>query len=154
MKEPTEHDVRFRIWYSLWLEEMTETLNRRLDTFINAVTLTLGASIFAASHFSWLFGGVIAVLSGCRVAWQFGRVAGSARQQRRRYAVLADDAATLDVTEMRGRLAMLEEFDSPVLGGLKNPAWHRACISLNIKNNEKLTYMEKVISWLAGGIPR
>ncbi|ENO0609953.1 hypothetical protein ACKEUS_17295 [Yersinia enterocolitica] len=67
-KQPTEHEIRFRIWCSYWLEVMTETVNRRIDTLINAITLILGASIFATSSFSWLFGAIIAVLSGCRIA--------------------------------------------------------------------------------------
>lgn len=69
----TEDSLYHRIWYRYWLEVMTETINRRVDTMTNATNLVLGAVIFAASDLSWLFGGIIAIFSGSRIAWQFGK---------------------------------------------------------------------------------
>ncbi|HEN3479442.1 TPA: hypothetical protein U5D84_001086 [Yersinia enterocolitica] len=152
-KQPTEHEIRFRIWCSYWLEVMTETVNRRIDTLINAMTLILGASIFATSNFSWLFGAIIAVLSGCRIAWQFSRKAESARQQAKRYSGLIDALPNLSIDEAKARLSMLEEFDSTILSSLNNPARNRASISLEMKHREQLSISERVISWIAGGTP-
>ncbi|MBQ4791067.1 hypothetical protein WCT78_20115 [Pectobacterium versatile] len=153
-KQPTEYEVHFRIWYSYWLERMTETLNRRIDVSINAITITLGSAIFATSHFSWLFGGIIAVLSGFRIAWQYGQKAESAKQQVKRYSALIDDLPTITIDETRARLAMLEEFDSAALNSLCNPARNGASISLKHKHRETLSFAEKTISLLAGSTPR
>ncbi|PWC10908.1 hypothetical protein B4923_15465 [Brenneria roseae subsp. americana] len=153
-KQPTEHEIHFRIWYSYWLERMTETLNRRIDMFTNAIILTLGAAIFATSHFSWLFGGIIAVLSGFRIAWQYGKKAEAAKQQAKRYASLIDNLPGITIDEIREKLKMLEEFDSVALNSLCNPARNGASISLRLKYREPLSFIEKAVSLLAGSTPR
>ncbi|MEC5343385.1 hypothetical protein ABRZ24_12360 [Brenneria populi] len=153
-KQPTEHEIHFRIWYSYWLEHMTETLNRRIDMFTNAIILTLGSAIFATSHFSWLFGGIIAVLSGFRIAWQYGQKAAAAKQQAKRYAALIDEIPNIAIDETRERLAMLEEFDSVAINSLRNPARNGASVSLSLKHREPLSFAEKAVSLLAGGTPR
>ncbi len=59
-RQPTEnhaerrHEVMFRLWNSYWIEHISEVFNRRMDTVINAVILTSGATVFAGSNFSWL----------------------------------------------------------------------------------------------------
>ncbi|WP_262215466.1 hypothetical protein [Serratia ficaria] len=154
-KQPTEYGLRFRIWYSYWLEIMTETINRRIDIITNAVTLILSATIFTASEFSWLFGGIIAILSGCRIAWQFGKKAEAARQQGKRYLSLINEIHNLSVDETLARINVLEEFDSHALSSLFNPARNRAMISLGKeKHHEKLSVVERLVSGLAGGVPR
>lgn len=152
-KQPTKYEYHFRIWYCYWLETMTETLNRRIETIMNAIMLILGAMVSGAHHFSWLFGIIIAVLSGCRVAWQFGKKAEAARQQAKRYGVLAHEMGTLEPAEIKARLGMIEEFDSAPLSSLFNPARNRACISLNNRHREHLTLIEKLTSLLGGGVP-
>ncbi|MGJ3447404.1 hypothetical protein [Enterobacter sp. PTB] len=152
-KQPTEYDYHFRIWYCYWLETMTETLNRRIETIMNAIMLFLGALVSGTHHFSWLFGIIIAILSACRVAWQFGKKAEAARQQAKRYGVLAHEMDELDLSEVKARLSMIEEFDSVTLNSLFNPARNRACISLNNNHRESLTVMEKFTSLLGGGVP-
>ncbi|CAJ0995252.1 hypothetical protein SODG_002744 [Sodalis praecaptivus] len=153
--QPTEHTLRYRIWYSYWLKVMTETLNRRVDTMTNAASLVLGAVIFAASDLSWLFGGIIAILSGSRIAWQFGKKAEAARQQNKRYRTLINEMHSLSIDEMQASINTLEEFDSPALSCLFNPARNRATISLGLdkKHMEKLSITERAVSGLAGGVP-
>lgn len=152
-EQPTVHDVLFRIWCSYWLEDMTFKLNDRIDTAINALLLIFGASVFAQSHFSGLFGAMIAVLSGIRVAWHFGRRAESARQQKKRYSTLIDEAPKLTADELGARLATIEEFDSVALNCMNNPARNRASIAMALKHRERLSGMEKFIAMLTGGIP-
>ncbi|HEJ1074325.1 TPA: hypothetical protein SLP25_005053 [Serratia marcescens] len=72
-QQPTEYTLRFRIWYGYWLEVMTATINRRIDLTANAVMLILGAGIFANSALSQLFGAIVAIISGIRVAFQHGK---------------------------------------------------------------------------------
>ncbi|EAN0852642.1 hypothetical protein D7C21_14940 [Salmonella enterica] len=156
--QPTErdpmHDLVFRIWNSYWLERIAEVFNRRIDTAINALMLILGASIFANSQFSWLCGGIIAILSGCRIAWNFGQRAEAAKQQLRRYASLLDDIQKLDIDEISGRLSMIEEFDSIVMECMDNPARSKASISMGLKHRERLSFSEKLIAIITVGIPR
>ncbi|CAE1145034.1 MULTISPECIES: hypothetical protein [Serratia] len=154
-KQPTEYDLRFRIWYGYWLEVMTETINRRIDISSNAVMLILGAGIFVNSDLSQLFGAIVAVISGIRVACQHGKKAEAARQQSKRYLSLINEMHNLSVDEMISRVNMLEEFDSNALSSLFNPARNRAMISLGKKkHHEKLSIKERMVSCLAGGVPR
>jgi len=152
-EQPTEHDLQFRIWYSYWLEMMVATSNRRVDTVINTVMLVLGSGVFVQSQLSWLFGGVIAVLSGCRIAWKFAQKAEAAAQQARRYSALIDVMAGLGVDEICQRLSMIQEFDSQVLGSMVKPARQKACIAMGLAHRETLSFTEKVTAALTGGIP-
>ncbi|HAU4403173.1 TPA: hypothetical protein ACQVJ5_003671 [Serratia marcescens] len=154
-QQPTEYALRFRIWYSYWLEVMTETINRRIDLTANAVMLILGAGIFANSGLSQLFGAIVAIISGIRVAFQHGKKSEAARQQAKRYLSLINEMHNLSVDEMNARVNMLEEFDSNALSSLFNPARNRAMISLGKKkHHEKLSIVERLVSALAGGVPR
>ncbi|HIH5186992.1 TPA: hypothetical protein ACYR8L_003435 [Citrobacter freundii] len=156
--QPTErnpkHDLTFRVWNSYWLECIAEKFNRRIDTIINAIMLILGATVFAGSEFSWLSGGIVAILSGCRIAWNFGQRAEAAKQQTRRYAAILDDAHKLTTDELAARLSMIEEFDSIVMECMDNPARSKASISMGMKHRESLHLSEKIIAAITVGIPR
>lgn len=156
--QPTEHDkihdLVFRAWNSYWLEHISEAFNRRTDTLINALMLALGASVFANSALSWLCGGVIAILSACRIAWNFGQRAEAAKQQAKRYSTLLDGIHDLNANEIAARLSMIEEFDSTVMECMDNPARSKACISMGLKHREHLNFPEKLIALLTIGIPR
>lgn len=149
-----KHDLTFRIWNSYWLECITEKFNRRIDTVINATMLILGASVFAGSQFSWLSGGFIAILSGCRIAWNFGQRAEAAKQQARRYSMLLNDIDKSSTDELAVRLSMIEEFDSIVMECMDNPARSKASISMGLTHRESLRFAEKLIAVLTVGIPR
>ncbi|WP_337039877.1 hypothetical protein [Serratia marcescens] len=153
-EQPTEYGVKFRIWNSFWLERMTETLNRRMDVWINAALFILGVSVFLQSQLSWLFGGIVAVFSGVRVACDFGGKAEAAKQQGKRYSSLINDIHKLSIDEILARLVMIEEFDSVALISMDNAARNRACLALGQPMCERLTRWEKFIAMLSGGIPR
>ncbi|MFP9230162.1 hypothetical protein [Pectobacterium cacticida] len=153
-KQPTEHDVMFQLHYSYYLEVMTEILNRRVDTAINAVILTLGAAVFANSSYGRLFGGIVAVLTGFRIACKFSQKAANAKAQTLRYSRLIDDAHGLTPSDISHRLSTLEEFDSDTLSSLLNPARQRAIIKMGLPNSESLSLFEKLMAFLAGGIPK
>lgn len=157
-KQPTErdpmHDLQFRAWNSYWLECIAEKFNRRIETIINAVILILGASVFVNSQFSWLAGGVVAILSGCRIAWNFGQRAEAAKQQARRYSLIIDETSKISVDEFAARLSMIEEFDSVVMECMDNPARNKASISMGLKHRETLQFSEKLISAMTVGIAR
>ncbi|SMG61874.1 hypothetical protein [Cedecea sp. NFIX57] len=152
--QPTRNEIYFRIWYSYWLEVMTETFNRRLDNSIHALLLTLGALVSVTHQPGWVFGIIIAALSACQVAWQYGKQGEAARQQARRYVKLIGQMHSLSPQEILDHLDVIEEFDSTAQSSLFNSARNRTFISLNMRHREKLTLWEKFISSIAGGIPR
>lgn len=144
--QPTErnpkHDLVFRAWNCYWIEYINEVFNRRMDTVINALMLILGASVFTNNTFSWLFGGIIAILSGCRIAWNFGKRAEASKQQVQRYAKLLSDTEKLNVDELAARLSMIEEFDGTVMECMDNPARSKASISMGLKHREHLNFQK------------
>lgn len=157
-KQPTErdpvHDLTYRIWNSYWLECINGAFNRRVDMTTNAAILILGSTVFVNSHLSWLFGGIIAILSGIRIVWQFGQKSEAAKQQARRYSVLIDELPKLSLDEIAARLSMIEEFDSVVMECMDNPARSKASISMGMAHRESLSVYEKIIAFLTVGIPR
>lgn len=148
------HDLTFRIWNSYWLECITEKFNRRIDTVMNATMLILGTAIFMDSPFSGLSGASIAILSGCRVAWNFGQRAEAARQQARRYSLLIKDIEKSSTGEITARLSTIEEFDSIVMECMDNPARSKASISMGLSHRESLHFSEKLIAVITVGIPK
>lgn len=156
--QPSEHDPKyqltFRAWNCYWIEYINEVFNRRIDTTINALMLILGAFVSMNSSFSWLFGGIIAVLSGCRIAWNFGKKAGVSKQQMQRYAAILDDAHKLSVEELSARLSLISEFDGAVMECMDNPARNKASIAMGYTPKEHLNFPEKLIALLTIGIPR
>lgn len=159
-RQPTEnhaerrHEVMFRLWNSYWLEHISEVFNRRMDTVINAVILTSGATVFAGSNFSWLLGGIVAVLSGCNIAWKFGRRAQAAKEQAHRYNVLITESDGLSTEVLLARLVEIEKQDSPVLQCMDNPARNKACAALGLNHRESLSLSEKIIASLTVGASR
>lgn len=156
--QPTKNDPKyqltFRAWNSYWLEYINEVFNRRMDTVTNALLLILGASVFADSAYSWLFGGIIATLSGCRIAWRFGQRSEASKQQAQRYAAILDNAQDLSIEEISARLSMISEFDGTVMECMDNPARNKASIAMGFKPKEHLNIPEKLIALLTIGIPR
>ncbi len=114
-----------------------------MDTVINAVILTSGATVFAGSNFSWLLGGIVAVLSGCNIAWKFGRRAQAAKEQAHRYNVLITESDGLSTEVLLARLVEIEKQDSPVLECMDNPARNKACAALLVLIIANLSHSPK-----------
>ncbi|CTT86632.1 TPA: hypothetical protein ACI7JC_000957 [Escherichia coli] len=147
------HEVMYRLWNSYWLEHIVEVFNRRMDTVINAVILTLGATVFADSNFSWLLGGIVAVLSGCNIAWKFGQRAEAAKAQAHRYSVLISESGNLSTEDVLNRLLETEKQDSPVIEGMDAVARNKASASMGLKHRDQLSLPQKIIALLTVGNP-
>ncbi|EBC4877339.1 hypothetical protein C2W27_14425 [Salmonella enterica] len=152
MKKPSV-TLELTVYYSYYLEVMTEALNRRTDRFLCFVQFLLGASVFTDSRYGWLIGFVIALISAVQFSCKPGTAAGHAKLQAHRYKKLCDELPELNRDQVLSRLHKIEENDSQINTRLCNPARLRACIALGLKKDAKLSPCEKVIAYLAGGIP-
>ncbi|MDU3417427.1 MAG: hypothetical protein E7F44_04940 [Morganella morganii] len=154
--QPSENNSAFEISYSLYLEEMTGTFNRRCNQFCYFIQMFLGASVFANASFGWLLGIVIAFISALQFTMKFGEKAGNAKAQSHRYRVLLDASPSLTTDEILKQQHVIEKDDTAVLTSLYNPARKRASISLygqDVESAHPLTKWEKAVSFIGGGIP-
>lgn len=155
--QPSENNSAFEISFSLHLEEMTGTFNRRCNQFCCFIQMFLGASVFTNTSFGWLLGIVIAFISALQFTMKFGEKAGNAKAQSHRYLVLLDALPSLTTDEYLKQKHIIEKDDTVVLTSLYNPARKRASYSLyneDVESDRPLTRWEKIISFISGGIPR
>ncbi|CZU61556.1 MULTISPECIES: hypothetical protein [Enterobacter cloacae complex] len=153
MSNKPASDLKFQATYSYYLEVMTETFNRRTDNLMNFLLILSGGLTSVGVQFGWLCGIFAIVFSAYRVAYKPADKAASAEAQKKRYSRLLSDVDIASDAEIARRLEELEEFDSNAPTSLYNPARNRASIELHRKI-EPLTKFEKLMAFLAGGIPK
>jgi hypothetical protein len=153
MSNKPASDLKFQATYSYYLEVMTETFNRRTDNLMNFLLILTGGLTSVGVQFGWLCGLLAIVFSAYRVAYKPADKAASAEAQKKRYSRLLCDVDMASDAEIARRLEELEEFDSNAPTSLCNPARNRASIELYHKI-EPLTKFEKLMAFLAGGIPK
>lgn len=153
MSNKPASDLKFQATYSYYLEVMTETFNRRTDNLMNFLLILTGGLTSVGVQFGWLCGILAIVFSAYRVAYKPADRAASAEAQKKRYSRLLSDVDIASDAEIARRLEELEEFDSNAPTSLYNPARNRASIELYHKI-EPLTKFEKLMAFLAGGIPK
>ncbi|MEI9627408.1 hypothetical protein [Phytobacter diazotrophicus] len=146
-------DLIFQATYCYYLEVMTETFNRRTDNLMNFLLILTGGLTSVGVQFGWLCGILAVVFSAYRVAYKPADKAASAEAQKKRYSRLLSDISTASYAEISRRLEELEEFDSSAPTSLYNPARNRASIELRL-TIEPLTKFEKLMAFVAGGIPK
>ncbi|HGJ5892298.1 MAG TPA: hypothetical protein ACHBZA_13635 [Arsenophonus apicola] len=157
MTKQPERNLVFEANYSLYLEEMTGTFNRRCNQFCSFTQLFLGASVFASTQLGWLFGFIIAFVSAMQFGFKFGEKAGNAKAQANRYRILIDEIPHLSESEIIKQIQTIEKSDTQVLTSLYNPARKRASIAIHgydLESKYPLTTWERIISILSGGIPK
>ncbi|MFS1537811.1 MAG: hypothetical protein ACL7BU_02930 [Candidatus Phlomobacter fragariae] len=88
--EQSSEQIKFEVNYSIYLAEMIETFNRRINQFCTFWQMLFGAAIFGGVQHGWLLGFLIALISAVQFVVTFGEKAGSAKSQVRRYRRLAD----------------------------------------------------------------
>lgn len=157
VKKSPSDELNFEINFNAHLARMTDSLNSRLDKFCCFIQVLMGASIFAQSGYGWLFGIIIAVMSALQLAYKPGEVAGNAKVQALRYQQLADELSILSPEEVRIKRNKIEEQDTSPVMSLFNPARKRTCIALygeDVESNYRLNFQERVVCFIAGGIPK
>jgi hypothetical protein len=153
MSQPSD-EQKFLVYYNQYLELMTETLNRRCERTLCFCQFLLGSAVFAQSPHGWLFGAAVAVCAAFQYSWNPGEIAANARMQAYRYQLLRDAFDDMTQEELARQISATEQSDSPLMNALLNPARCRAYIALGWPQVEILTRREKIMAWLAGGIPR
>lgn len=153
MSQPSREQV-FTLCYSHYLEVMTETLNRRCERMICFFQFLLGSAVFAQSSLGWLFGATVAVCAALQYSWNPGKLAANARKQSFRYQQLRNNLDNLTAKTLAQEMQIVERDDSLVTNALLNPARCRAYIALGWPQVEKLTHWERIVAFLAGGIPQ
>ncbi|EAA5550230.1 hypothetical protein ZK99_004770 [Salmonella enterica subsp. enterica] len=145
---------KFAVYYNQYLELMTETLNRRCERTLCFFQFLLGSAVFAQSSVGWLFGAVVATCAAFQYSWNPGKIASNAKKQAYRYQRLRDNFNKLTSESLADKMHVIEQNDSPLINSLLNPARCRAYIALGWPQVEKLTRWERIVAFLAGGIPQ
>ncbi|WP_339057541.1 hypothetical protein [Candidatus Regiella endosymbiont of Tuberolachnus salignus] len=153
MNTQPPRDLLFELYYSYYLEKMTETLNRRIDKLGCFFQMFLGLVVVVNSAYGWLCGILIASMSGFQFSFKPGEVAGHAKNQALKYRQLIDEIEKISPDIIAKKRLEIEKEDSPTLSSLFNPARKRAAITLNYPQEKPLTLNEKCFAWMAGGIP-
>lgn len=156
MEQPSDQ-IKFEVSYSIYLAEMTETFNRRINQFFTFLQFLLGASISGDIRYGWLLGFLIACVSAIQFTVKFGERSGNAKSQVRRYRRLADELPQLDEDQIKVRMQEIEESDPRTLTSLYNPARKRASIALygiDREADHPLTRWEQIVAFISGGIPK
>lgn len=151
----TRHDLVFDINYSYFLEKMSATLTGRIDRFISVTLMVLGCAVFSPYSGVFIFGVLIAALSAVQFIYQFGKISGLSEEQAKRYLQLMTEEANLSDSDLLVRFCKLQENDSSPFGLLKGAAFKRTCYKLGFEDtSDSLANMEKIVSWLAGDLPK
>lgn len=147
------HELEFQLAYSIIMEEMQQTLMRRIDQFCTFAQLVLGAATFSAMVDVKLSGAAVAVLAALQVVYQPSAKAMEAKIQRKRYLDIKALAQNLSDTELSEKLTVAGMEDSAVLGSLTHPAWLATCRQLGIPvpvETRPANFKELVVSFLGG----
>lgn len=151
----TRHEMIYQINYSHYVERMQATICARIDRLLSVLTLILGASVFADFKGTMAYGALIAIISSVSFIYQFGKAAAVADSQSTRYLQLIRNEPSLSDDALKSEFLKLEAVDSKVWNVLELAAQQRATIALGLKDDTPitLTRYQKIISWLAGGLP-
>ncbi|EGS6640992.1 hypothetical protein I9G15_000594 [Salmonella enterica] len=132
---------------------MMETFFSRCERVLCFSLLFLGAAALTLPTPGWLWGsGVIACVT-LQYLWNPGKLAINAHYQAFRYQQLRDEFDRMTRDEFLQKMRLIERDDSPAINALLNPARCRAYIALGWKQVEKLTFWERCVACIAGGIP-
>ncbi|MBV7694095.1 hypothetical protein KV701_20490, partial [Limnobaculum sp. M2-1] len=111
--------IIFELNHSYYLEKMHATLFGRIDRFLYLIIIFLGASVFASFKGTFVFGGLIALVSALSFVYQFGKASAYADDRSKKYLLLIRKAPDLDDKPLKEELIKLEDFDSKVWHSLE-----------------------------------
>lgn len=147
------HELEFQLAYSILMEEMQQTLMRRIDQFCTFAQLILGAATFSAMVDVKVSGAAVTVLAALQVVYQPGARAMEAKIQRKRYLDIKVLAPKMSDIELDEKLVVARMEDSSAPGSLAHPAWLVTCQQLGIPipvETRRASVKEQVASFLAG----
>ncbi|AHM72987.1 hypothetical protein [Yersinia hibernica] len=148
-------DIIFDMHYSHHLELMHATLMGRIDKLLSILLLVLGGSAFAQFGSLFIFGAAVALVSAFQFVCQPGNESGRSLEHARKYLQLITIEPTLTDEELFKRFIEAQSLDNLPWGTLKNAAYKRAAIKLNlIDETPPLTFIERCVARMAGDLPR
>lgn len=151
----SRNEILFNLYYSHYLELMNGTLMGRLDKCISLLLMVLGGAAFASFANYIVFGAGVAAVSAFQFIFQPGNKSGLSLEHAKKYLQLAMLESTLaDDVELHKRYLEIQSLDNLPLGVLKNAAYKRAAIKLNLDDRSPpLSKVESLVAWIAGDLP-
>ena len=148
------HDVLFNLRYSFHFNTMQATLLARLDKLLSFTLLLLGSAVAASLGWQTALGVVVTTLSAIQFVWQPGRASMLAERQAAAYRTLLGQTSQLDTTQLQQSYQQLQQSDPAEIGSLRDPAFKRAAIALDLEDTIALTPWQRFMAWLAGDLPK
>lgn len=148
------HDVLFNLRYSFHLNTMQATLLARLDKLLSFTLLLLGSAVAASFGWQAALGFIVAALSAIQFVWQPGRASMLAERQAAAYRTLLGQTSQLDTIQLQQSYQQLQQSDPAEIGSLRDPAFKRAVIALDLEDTIALTPWQRIMAWLAGDLPK
>ncbi|MBG6242999.1 MAG: hypothetical protein EKE20_14775 [Candidatus Symbiopectobacterium sp. Dall1.0] len=151
--------TEFDILCSARLYKMQSTIAERLNKIINTILLLAGASIFGgvSGVIAVIMGFCIALLTTIQTNYNFSIVAEKSKMQYNAYYRLYKENYYYSDDALVQKLHEIEREDTGVWTVLHYPAILRCRIIRRLPGGNldpKLTVLEKVVSWLAGDMPK
>lgn len=143
----------FNLYYSFHLENIYETLNRRLANLLYLIQFILGSAVFANYH-GWIIGLTLTIITAVQYIYKPSENALNARKKKNKYRKLINSLELIDTAILLKEKLKLENNDSSELRSVFKLAALRAAIETDRQEVEKLNYFEKLIAFCAGGIQR
>ncbi|MFP3014482.1 MAG: hypothetical protein ACEY29_02370 [Arsenophonus sp.] len=156
MEQISEH-VKFKVNYSMYLAEMTEIFNRRINQFLTFLQILLGASVFGNIQYGWLLGFFISSISAIQLTIKFGEIAGNSKSQVRIYRMLANELCKLSEDQINSKINEIEKNNSRTLISLYKLAKKRTSIALygiDKEDDNTLTRWEQIVYFISGGVTK
>lgn len=160
MSQQPTHSETFHLYNSYFREHMTSRFYRHIFNFICFVQVVLGSTFMANIAASWFAGFTVTLLSAYIFVCKPGEIASSAKAQALRYERLIHSLNDTDAQSLKDSVSKLAEDDTETPGSLLNPAYIRAAIATGCANDDiysqcdNLTPLERIYSFIAGGIPK
>jgi hypothetical protein len=150
-----QYEIEFAIHHNENLEKYQFRFWNRINNLIVSLQIFFSVVIFAnVANVQW-FGAFLAILTIGAFIYRPERKAIQAENQIEKYIHLRLRYSCWDEDTLRNKFESVTNTDSSVLGCFYNPAFNRTVIQKD-QNDAfiKMTFMEKVMSWIAGDLPR
>ncbi|WP_312062224.1 hypothetical protein [Pantoea septica] len=151
----SRNEIIFNLYYSHYLELMNGTLMGRVDRCISLLLMVLGGAALASFANYIAFGAGVAFISAFQFVFQPGNKSGLSIEHSKKYLQLVMLESTLADDEiLHKRYLEIQSLDNLPLGLLKNAAFKRAAIKLDLDDQSPpLSKTERFVAWIAGDLP-
>lgn len=147
----SREEIKDRILYGYYLEQLYATATGRLDRLFSVLTLIFGSAIVLKAN-PFFFGVMIVIISAVQSTYQFGKQSAGAAKQSFEYLRLFTNEAQFNDAELKARLIELESTDNNIWSCLKPIALRKTQIKIGlpVENQEKLSRLLTLLRLLCG----